>query len=384
MTANASSDSRQSFRLGEIAAIRYGKAKPSQSGDVPVIGSGGVYGSTVEALADETAIVVGRKGTAGSVYFPNRPSWPSDTTFYVEPNVEVVIPEFLALLLLDAQLSGEHARTTMPSLQKSQLTDLVVVLPVRDEQLKIVEILSTIQRSKELTDQELAIAKGVRSSFLATLLRHIEKSAKDELQSTEYGALPAHWQLLPLEQICDLVVDCPHTKPHFLKEGVLVLRNFNIRNGEINLDRAFFTSEEEYDVRTARARPLEGDIVFSREAPVGEACIIPPNTRLSLGQRTMLLRARKEIILSEYLLGMLYTPELQAFMKLRSTGVTAPHLNVADVRRMMIPVPPLNEQGQAIRALEAMRRSIQARRQVALCLEHLYKGTLNRFMVGIN
>jgi type I restriction enzyme S subunit len=64
--------------------------------------------------------------------------------------------------------------------------------------------------------------------------------------------LPSHWKINQLEDICFKIVDCPHTTPHFCKSGVLVVRNFNIRNGRFATKPAFYTSEEEYLLRITK------------------------------------------------------------------------------------------------------------------------------------
>jgi type I restriction enzyme S subunit len=184
MRSTTSPNPSATYLLGEIATIKYGKAKPADLGDVPVIGSGGTYGYTSKPLADEKAIIVGRKGTAGSVHFPNIPSWPSDTTFFVQPNAEIVEPEFLACLLKTAQLSGEHARTTMPSLQISQLTELQVHLPSLDEQRLISSKIGVVRTAIEAFEVESRAVAALRDSLLKKLLRDAEGSSKVvELQS---------------------------------------------------------------------------------------------------------------------------------------------------------------------------------------------------------
>ncbi len=357
-------------RLGDIASVRYGKAKPATSGEVPVIGSGGVYAYTEEPLADENAIVVGRKGTAGRVIFPQRPSWPSDTTFFIEPDTSRVLPAFLSLYLQHANLSSDSTKTTVPSLQAQQLTELRVNLPPLEEQWRIARILSTIQNAIRRRDDDVAATRELRRAFLATLLKG--GTGIDGTAESIYGRIPSHWDSRTIDEVCELTVDCPHTTPHFIDSGVLVVRNFNLQAGELVLDRAFYTSEAEYSSRTSRAVPTAGDLIFSREAPVGEAAIVPPDLRLSLGQRMMLLRVNRTVMNPAFLLAFLYTDEAQRYMQLNSTGVTAPHLNVADVRRMPIPVPPLAEQRTMADALGAIQQGIRVRRKEVLFIMLLF------------
>lgn len=106
--------------LGDLAEVNYGKARPKTEGSIPVVGSGGVYASADEALVDFPTIVIGRKGSAGRTWLMERPCWPSDTTFYLDLTEKVNL-YFLFSYLTFNPLSGEHAKTTLPSLSRPYL-----------------------------------------------------------------------------------------------------------------------------------------------------------------------------------------------------------------------------------------------------------------------
>ena len=294
-------------------------------------------------------------------------------------NPALLDPSFLYYQVISddfvCKVSELQRGSSYPAVSDSDVLNQQLPLPALDEQQRLAGILSTIQAAKQAGVAELRMATQLRSSFLASQI--FTSRFGNQTKPTAYGPIPSHWDLLPIESVCELVIDCPHTTPKFLEQGVLVLRNFNFRNGDLELDRAFFTSEPEYELRTQRGRPREGDIALSREAPVGEACIIPPKMRASLGQRTMLLRPCIEIVTPEFLLGVLYAPEVQAYMNLRSSGVTAPHLNVADVRRMPIPIPPLDEQHVLSQALSLIRQACRSRRGVVACMDQLFGAALS-------
>jgi type I restriction enzyme S subunit len=105
----------------------------------------------------------------------------------------------------------------------------------------------------------------------------------------------SEWQTSTLEDMCDLIVDCPHFTPEWTTKGFLVIRNQNIRNGRLDLSDKSFTHKEDFHRRIARARPQGGDIIFTREAPMGEVCIIPEDLECCLGQRQVLLRPKSDI-----------------------------------------------------------------------------------------
>jgi type I restriction enzyme S subunit len=94
---------------------------------------------------------------------------------------------------------------------------------------------------------------------------------------------------LPLEELCEAVIDCPHSTPVWIDHGVIVLRSSNIRHGRLDLGNPSFTDEYHYEERSRRARIQAGDLVITREAPMGEVCLIPENLKCCLGQRMVML-----------------------------------------------------------------------------------------------
>jgi type I restriction enzyme S subunit len=75
-------------RVEDVLELAYGKALKSTertAGLVPVYGSGGITGYHNEALVEGPSVVIGRKGTVGSLYWEDRSCFPIDTVFYVKP-----------------------------------------------------------------------------------------------------------------------------------------------------------------------------------------------------------------------------------------------------------------------------------------------------------
>lgn len=159
----------QVVRLGEVAEIRYGKAKPESFGTVPVIGSGGIYGWTDKPLIDFPSLVVGRKGTAGQVWLTEEPCWPSDTTFYLRWKQEVDV-RFVHGYFLVNPLSGEHAKTTLPSLQRPDVENYPIPLPPLAEQHEIARILRAVDRRIEAEEAYRCAAQELFRSLLHELM----------------------------------------------------------------------------------------------------------------------------------------------------------------------------------------------------------------------
>lgn len=126
-----------------------------------------------------------------------------------------------------------------------------------------------------------------------------------------------------------------------------------VRDGILHLERAKPVSHETYESWTRRATPQVGDLIFSREAPMGEVGAVPKGARLCLGQRTVLVRPSPELADPRFLRLALMAPGTQRWIDGMAVGSTVRHLNVADVKRIPLPaMPALAEQRRIVDILE--------------------------------
>lgn len=73
--------------LGECLTLNYGKALKAElrvDGEYPVYGSSGIVGSHNKPLVTGPAIILGRKGNVGSVYWSTKSFFPIDTVYFVD------------------------------------------------------------------------------------------------------------------------------------------------------------------------------------------------------------------------------------------------------------------------------------------------------------
>ena len=118
-------------RVGDLIELAYGKALKStdrKQGSVPVYGSGGVTGYHNEALVPHGAIIVGRKGTVGSLYWEDKPFFPIDTTFYVKPKEVPMTYCFYAMQTLG--LDKLNTDAAVPGLNRENVCRLELVKPI--------------------------------------------------------------------------------------------------------------------------------------------------------------------------------------------------------------------------------------------------------------
>ncbi len=193
------------------------------------------------------------------------------------------------------------------------------------------------------------------------------------------------WKEMRLDEVTELIIDCPHSTPKWMDEGVVVLRSNNIKNGRLDLSSPSFTNEEGYQARVKRAIPESGDLVLTREAPMGEVCQIPKGLRCCLGQRMVLLRVKKEIMDSTFLLFALQSPYLQHQISWNEgTGTTVSNIRMPNIKAFQIPTPPLPEQKAIAHTLGSLDDKIELNRQMNETLEAMAQALFKSWFVDFD
>jgi type I restriction enzyme S subunit len=166
--------------------------------------------------------------------------------------------------------------------------------------------------------------------------------------------IPEHWAWASLLQVSQAVVDCHNKTAPYVGEGIHLIRTTDIRNGRMDLSSTRKISEETYAYWARRMQPKGGDIFFTREAPMGEAAIVPEGERVCLGQRSMLIRLFPDLFSNRFLLCVIQSPSFQARMSEVAIGMTVKHLRVGGVEDLAIPVPPKVEQERIVAIVDEL------------------------------
>ncbi|MCC6009319.1 MAG: hypothetical protein JJU40_16835 [Rhodobacteraceae bacterium] len=155
----------------------------------------------------------------------------------------------------------------------------------------------------------------------------MQEKIRPGFKQTEIGVIPEDWDLLPAEEICELVVDCRNRTPPVVEGGeYAVARTPNVKNGVFVYDDLRFTDAASFETWTARAVPKFGDVLITREAPLGEVCLVPKGLKLCLGQRMMMYRPDPRKTVSDYLLCALLSEQVQKNLRVKESLKNLPLL----------------------------------------------------------
>lgn len=163
----------------------------------------------------------------------------------------------------------------------------------------------------------------------------------------------------PIEELCK-VVDCEHkTAPYVDESDYLVVRTSNVRDGQLVMESMKYTTLEGYKEWTFRAVPEHGDVLFTREAPAGESCLVPSDTKVCMGQRMVMLRPHKSEVDPVFLSMILNTERTKNDIYRLSIGSTVSRINIADIKKLKVASPPLPEQQKIANILSTWNKAIK-------------------------
>ncbi|WP_249350678.1 restriction endonuclease subunit S [Microbispora sp. H10836] len=177
------------------------------------------------------------------------------------------------------------------------------------------------------------------------LLEDLAQSIFLEMFTTPGGA-SSPWKIRGIEDVCSLIVDCVNrTAPTVdYVTPYKMIRTTNVKNGKVNLSEVRYVERETFERWNRRTTPLPGDVILTREAPVGEVGIIKTDDQVFLGQRLMLYRVDPKYATPEYLLAAFRSPFVQKQLDRSSSGSTVKHLPLPACRSIQVPSPPISLQ----------------------------------------
>lgn len=180
-----------------------------------------------------------------------------------------------------------------------------------------------------------------------------------------------------LKDVCEFIVDCPHSTAKDEGQGYPLIRTPNIGKGRFNLEGVHRVSEDVYRKRNLRATPQDNDLIFAREAPAGNVAIIKNGEKYCLGQRTVLIRPNCEYVYPDFLTYYLLAPQQQYGLLGMANGATVAHVNLPVIRELEITLPPIETQRRIANILSAYDDLIENNQKQIKLLEEaaqrLYK-----------
>jgi type I restriction enzyme S subunit len=221
----------------------------------------------------------------------------------------------------------------------TKMRELVLELAVRGQ---IVEHDTTEESVSELLRRIETERKKIRASGESRIPNEFE-----EVEASEHPwHTPKHWAWRRLAELV-LFIDYRGKTPVKTNNGVRLLTAKNIRKGYISIRPEEFIAEDSYQQWMTRGIPQIGDVLFTTEAPLGNAAVLELKERVALAQRTINFRPFADYD-PKFMVLCICSRPYQELLINHATGMTATGIKSAKLKYLPFPVPPLDEQRRIV------------------------------------
>ncbi len=205
----------------------------------------------------------------------------------------------------------------------------------------------------------------------------------DKFKQTELGLIPKDWDVDLLEKYWT-VTDCKHITAKFIPNGFPLASITEVQSLYVNLATAMQTTPEYYSkLIEGNRKPLIGDLIFSRNATVGEVAQVaewhPP---FAMGQDVCLLRKRKASYSTVYLQTLVKSPIIRKQLNDLMVGSTFKRVNIEQIRNFSIPFPSNTEQTAIATALSDTDGLIRSLENFIVKKRNIKQGVMQKLLAS--
>jgi len=283
------------------------------------------------------------------------------------------ISKLYLLHFLPAALSLIHRNTNFTTVKHLSTKTILEI------QIPAITLSGQLQISNILNRAEILITQRKES---IRLLDEFLKSTFLEMFGTK--SYPKY-ETDTLENYSIKITDGTHLGPKFIDFGVPFLLVSNIKNNEIDYNTKKYISEKEYQELNKRTPIEKGDILITSVGSYGNPALVKTITKFAFQRHIAYIKPDMNKINNVYLFGALKSDFVKIQIDNAVRGVAQKTLNLSELKKISIPIPPIELQIQFAN-IEEKTETLKVQYQNSLQeLENLYhslsqqafKGELN-------
>ena len=266
-------------------------------------------------------------------------------------------------------------------LDKNYIKNMSFYIPSINEQKKIVSTLESVDLVIKNSEIKIDKLKDLKKSILNKLMTKGISNTK--FKDSTMGKIPVDWNIKKLTDCLEKIVDCEHkTAPKVSYSNYWAVPTNAVKDGKMVLSELYNISEDSFTTWTNREIPRRGDVMFTREAPSGETCIINEDRKVCLGQRMVLLRPKKEVTDGNFLNYFFNTDKGKKSIFRLSLGTTVSRINIEDIKKLKVLIPSISEQNEITNILLSHDDNLDKEIQKLTKLKFFKKSLLKNLISG--
>ncbi|PZX10947.1 type I restriction enzyme S subunit [Palleronia aestuarii] len=329
MTAYLGSEHWKPAVLQDLVLLQRGfditKAQQKE-GEIPVYSSSGLSSWHNEAKVEGPGIIIGRKGTLGSVHYSESDYWPHDTTLWSK-SLNGNNPRFVYYALKCLGLEKFNVGGANPTLNRNHIHGLPIFLPGRNVQDTIVSILSAYDDLIETNRRRIALLEEAARLLYREWFVHFRFPGHEHVPLTD--GLPEGWERFALSDLADFINGFAFKPAHLGDTGLPIVKIPELKQGVTEK-----TPRNDGEMVPEKYHLKDGDLLFSWSGTLavnvwtsGPALLnqhlfhVVPRGRVSRG---FLMCAIREALIA---------------FENQTVGATMKHIRRSALDRVFVPLP---------------------------------------------
>jgi type I restriction enzyme S subunit len=331
--------------LGDVCEMYQPKTITSKElipdGEYFVYGANGIIGKYSSFNHESPQLVIGCRGSVGSVHVTKPKSWITGNAMVINPRNNDINIRFLEYFFRGAvDLSKAITGTAQPQITRTSLSPITFRYPSPSIQQKIVSKLDAI-----FVEIDKVMAAAEANSKNAEVLFQSYLNSIFKLKGN-------NWITTKLNEICEKITDGTHQTPTYFDDGVIFLSSKNVTTGKIDWDNIKYIDTKQHIEMSKSISPKVGDILLAKNGTTGVAAMVDKDIVFNIYVSLALLRAKAQV-LPKLLLYFINSPVAKKQFNSRLKGSGVPNLHLQEIRQVEISFPKsLENQRELILQIE--------------------------------
>jgi type I restriction enzyme, S subunit len=258
-------------KLGDVLTFQRGfditKSEQSE-GNVPIVSSSGISSYHSKAKVKGPGVVIGRKGTLGTVHFIKEDFWPHDTTLWVK-DFKGNNPRYLSYFLPALKLENFDVGAANPTLNRNHVHGIKVLFPIElILQERIAAVLSAYDELIENNRRRIALLEKLAEELYREWFVRLRFPGHEKVKLVK--GIPFGWSVAALSELANVNPSSLSRRDH-----PETIRYLDISSVSTNRIAEATTYAFKDAPGRARRRVQHGDIIWSSVRPANRAyCLI--------------------------------------------------------------------------------------------------------------
>jgi type I restriction enzyme, S subunit len=253
--------------------------------------------------------------------------------------------DFLFYSLVD-DLDAIHAATgatTVKHLSVKDIKGIEKAYPPLPEQQKIAAILSSVDDVIEKTRAQIDKLKDLKTGMMQELLT--KGIGHTEFKDSPVGRIPLIWDAVPISYVMKSMANgvVGSASSHYRKTGIPYLMSKNVRANRLDLRGLTFISDV-FNRKSSRSILEAGDLLTVQSGHIGTSAVVPKEFHGANCHALIVSKPLKNKINTHFLAYYLNSLDGRERLSLLFVGSTVPHINTSDLKKFLVPLPPISEQ----------------------------------------